>query len=258
MNKNIDLLDHIVSGLQKVDFVQIVGLNEPHIEWWDESEYYALIANLKLENGWQLVVDHLQTYKDDYLSLPKNISCYWVANFPPEKQFGRTGGFSLQSFPEAIQLYLQNETGWEAPWSEDDYSDNLNDDDSIELLLDADNWHGNGTFTVLKINNEKMEVSFCDGKVFHSLSLDPLQYLKTALETVGWPYWQKMCLAKKLDTNSSTFEKLRINYFSPMLENIPDWFPNRGFKHLRKAVKRVYDKKEIGTHFPTLTKKSFS
>lgn len=212
-------LDATFSALAGQPALTLVGRG-PRMSWWDPRDFASELARLHEP----AVLRALGEPTDAWLELPLHVDIQWEAELAPRegRPVGQLGGLHMYSLLDAWSL--RDDPDWRAPAGPEH--------GARHFLIDIDNYHGNGDFTVAVIDDAGLHLEYCDGHVFIPLAVTPLEFYRVGLQALGWPSWQKLFAAAPAQYPAE-YERA---YLRPMIENLPRWLPDHPRSALDTAI----------------------
>lgn len=211
-------LDATFAALAEVPELTIVGQQAPRVQWWEPDDFAAELAGLD-----DAAVVRALGVAAAWLELPLHVDLQWEAELDPRdgRPVGQLGGLHMRSLLDAWAR--RDDPDWQAP---------AGPDGARYFLIDIDNYHGNGDFTVAVIDDAGLHLEYCDGKEFTRLAVTPLEFCRVGLEALGWPAWQRLFAADR-SRDPAEFERA---YLRPMCEALPRWLPHGERPALEAAI----------------------
>lgn len=216
-------LEPILTALARHDEVEVVGRG-PRLQQWDPRDFADGLAQLRA--GGELeraVLAALGPQPEAWLELPLHVAFAWEAELAAfhAGPVGCLGGLCMRSLLDA--WWLRDDPDWRAPWAPDEAS--------RTLLLDIDDYHGNGDFTVAALVGDRLRLYYCDSHEFFPLAVDPLRHFRVGLQALGWPAWPLLFAGRRGDPRR--FER---EYLDPMCAALARWLPDAPRPELHAAI----------------------
>lgn len=213
-------LDATFAALAERSELTLVGLAAPRVCWWDPRYFADELTQLRDP----AIVRALGDTPEDWLEIPLLVDIQWEAELAPSqgRPVGRLGGLHMRSLLDAWSL--RDDPDWRAPAGPPG--------GAPHFLIDIDNYHGNGDFTIAVIDEAGLHLEYCDGHEFLPLAVTPLEFYRVGIQALGWPSWQKL-LAARPSHDPAEYERA---YLRPLLENLPRWLPGNERGALDAAI----------------------
>lgn len=216
-------LERIVTALGQHDEVEIVGRG-PRLDWWDPRDFAAGLAELRAGGERErALLAALGPRPEEWLALPLHVALQWEAELDAfhAGPVGRLGGLCMRSPLDAWDL--RDDPDWRPPAAPAG--------DGLALLLDIDDYHGNGDFTLAVVDADRVRLYYCDGHEFHAIDADPLRLVQVGLQALGWPSWQRLLCGRHPDPR-----RHERQYIDPMCAALDRWLPADPRPELRAAI----------------------
>ena len=216
-------LEPILAALAAHDEVEVVGRGPQLIEW-DARDFADELAALRASDELdRAVLAALGPRPELWLGLPQHVALQWEAELAAfhEGPVGCLGGLCMRSLLDAWAL--RDDRDWRPPAVPEGCEQ--------AVLLDIDDYHGNGDFTIAVVEDGRLRLHYCDGHVFFPLHVEPLRLFRVGLQALGWPHWQLLFCGRHEDPRYHA-----RCYLDPMCAALARWLPGEPRPELLAAI----------------------